>query len=116
MSKRAIGQFFAVASVVVSLVFVGYEIRQNTQVARMASYHAIMAERTDFFLTLSTDPILTPLLASMEADAVPQDFEFEDRIRLTTFIGANLSIWEGVYASVNEGLLPTEMNAALEGR
>ena len=41
MSTKAIGETLAALSVVASLIFVGYEIRQNTVAARAAAYQAI---------------------------------------------------------------------------
>ena len=41
VGRRSIGQFFAAAGVVLSLLFVGWEIRQNTVAARSATQLAI---------------------------------------------------------------------------
>ena len=43
MDRKSVGQILATGSVVLSLVFVGYELRQSKAVARMAAYHDFMA-------------------------------------------------------------------------
>ena len=96
MDRKSVGQILATGSVVLSLVFVGYEVRQNTAVARMAAYHTFMDGITERNNMLATDPIL----------AVPDEFDDVERLRIRINFAALLRHWEGLYRSVQEGILP----------
>ncbi len=56
MSKKAIRETLAVLGVVASLIFVGYEIRQNTIAARAAAYQAIGIATAAAFRQLGARP------------------------------------------------------------
>lgn len=51
-----ISQIFAVVGVIASLIFVGYQIRQNTRALRATSHHAV----TDSFNAINTLTISDP--------------------------------------------------------
>ena len=58
MSKEAIRETLGFLGVAASLIFVGWEIRQNTVVARAATRHAIVDNSFEFILSRASDPEL----------------------------------------------------------
>ncbi len=108
MDRKSAVQILATGSVILSLGFVGYELRQNTSVARMGAYQAFadgVAERNHM---LATDPILTPLVTRVSAGAMPDEFSAVEQVRIRLNFAGLLRLWEGLYRSVQEGVLPSE--------
>jgi hypothetical protein len=84
VSKResGIGQFIGTAGVIVSLVFVGYEIRQNTQVARAAAVQSLSDQSIEILLAWSLDNEATDLLGRVVEGGLPSDFSDHENVRL----------------------------------
>ena len=93
-SKRAIGQFFAAAGVVLSLIFVGYEIRQNTDAVRSATLQGIADQ--SFQLR-----IMTALNAGESLDGLSP----EDRTRVGWVVSATTRIMENRFRQYQLGTL-----------
>jgi hypothetical protein len=106
MSGKAVRETLAALGVMASLVFVGWEIQQNTAVARAAGYEAFMAGITDHASMLATADVLAPLVVRYEAGASPDDFTPEEQLRITLNYVVLIRNWEGLYRWVAEGILP----------
>lgn len=92
-----------------SLIFVGIEVSQNSAIARTASYQAYINGFTGIYLTQISDNELNSLMVRASSETQVNDFTLEERRKLRLFYIALLRQWEGVYRSVNEGILPEEM-------
>jgi hypothetical protein len=103
MSGNALRETLGFIGVVASLVFVGYEIRQNTQTARAAAYQAIGIATAELHDALAHDPVLARLVTR------PSN-EFTDSEAQRVF--SNLVAWirmsEMVYTQVELGILPDD--------
>jgi len=108
MEKKGVGQAVGAVGVVLSLLFVGYEIRQNTAVARTAAYHAIMADQGALLDVLATDPTLAPLLVRGMSGETAEGFSDEELFRIQIAHRRNVRGWEGLFFAVREGVLPHE--------
>lgn len=53
---RSVGEVIAAAGVILSLIFLGLEIRQNTNAARSATVQALAAQSFEFTMRMSEDP------------------------------------------------------------
>ena len=75
MDRKSLGQYLATASVVLSLLLVAYQIRQNTIVTRVQAYQTFTAESGSFLSMQATDPIVAPLMVRVYDDAALEEFE-----------------------------------------
>jgi hypothetical protein len=106
LNKQAAGRFLGATSVVLSLLFVGYELRQNTAVARSEAYRQMVAGFTEFNSMMASDEDIAALWVRMSAGGLAADFDATENWRLRSAYIVLLRQWEGVYHSVEEGVLP----------
>lgn len=106
MNKQDVGRFLGAASVVLSLLFVGYELRQNTAVARNEAYRQMVAGFTEFNGMMASDEQLAGLWVRMIDGGLSADFDATENWQITSAFIVLLRQWEGVYRSVQEGVLP----------
>lgn len=93
-------------SVVLSLIFVGVEISQNTNVSRNQAYLNFSEGLKNLTLQIATDEHL-PLLAARAQDGeTTADFSPENRMRMNSLQIATVRTWEGLFRSVQSGILP----------
>ena len=62
MSGKAIRETLAAVGVIASMVFVGWEIRQSTTVARAATRNEVAVQIVDLLRDVSTDPLLADIM------------------------------------------------------
>ena len=103
MKKEGLARVVGAAGVVLSLLFVGYEIRQSTAVARTAAFHSFMADRAAMLDLIATDPILAPLLARTIAGELPESLDDVERLRVQVYFTRSIRSWEGLFAAVRGG-------------
>ena len=107
MSKRerGLGQIIGTAGVVLSLVFVGYEIRQNTQVARAATVQSLSDQSIEILLAWSLDPQAADLLGRVVAGQLPEQFSDAENVRLRLMYLTGLRSAEAGYRQLVLGLV-----------
>ena len=103
---KSISQLMAIVSVVLSLLFVGYEIRQNTAVARSEAHNEFGSRITELLTTVAADQRLSLLVSQIGDGKLPKDFNPEDRISIRYLLTAAVRNTEARYRSVKEGILP----------
>jgi len=97
---------FGVISVILSLIFVGVEINQNTNISRNQAYLDFSEGLKNLTLQIATDEYL-PLLASRALEGeISKDFSPENQMRLNSLQIATVRTWEGLFRSVQSGILP----------
>ncbi len=103
MSTKAIRETLAALGVIASLLFVGYEIRQNTIAARASAYQSIGTATAAVFDSAAHDP---QWLASSQktADAMDATDWTQYQLYMTTFA----RLGETVLLQVEQGLLPPD--------
>ena len=91
---RGIREAVAALGVIVSLGFVGYELRQNNQVARAAAIQAIADQSLEVINTWTSDEESVRLLSGVLAGATPEEFTAIENTKLRLMFLALLRIAE----------------------
>lgn len=99
-------------AVVLSLVFVGYEIRQNTAMMRGATMQSISDAYMGYVTSIGLDAELAELFRRFHRGEVSADFTPTENTRLILFFNAFVQILENSYLQHREGLVP---DAVFEG-
>jgi hypothetical protein len=110
ISSRNLAEFFAVVGVVLSLLFVGMELRQSTSASRSAAYQELGIATADIWLFLASNRELNDMFfaaASGDIDSFANLPESDKRL-VTSFLIGNLRLYETVYLQVEQGLLEPE--------
>ena len=94
----------AIAGAILSLLFVAYEIRQNTQVARAQARHELAALNQQWLTLLSQDSTINSIFFKVWADMDAELTESE-MSRATAMMTLNLRRLENVYFQYSEGLV-----------
>ena len=105
---RYVAEFVALASVVLSLLFVGYEIRQNSLATRMSAYENYQISVRELGLVIATDPIITPLLVRANNGELLDDFTDVETVRMLNYLIVGVRTYEDLYRSVQSGVIPPE--------
>ncbi len=98
----AIAEVFGTLAVVVSLIFVGISIRQNTVVVQ-ANQQNLLYELTDSWFS---DQVSNPELFEIESRAAdPESLTYVERRLFTTQTFRAMNVWENAYFKHKNGLL-----------
>ena len=92
-------------AVVLSLLFVAYEIRQANKIALVANVTAHYASFSAINEALMTDPELTSLLYRAEASGDLSEFSQPERLQVASFIRMLLNAWIPANIAYNNGQL-----------
>lgn len=103
--KGRITSLVSAAAVVLSLAFVGYEIRQNTAMMRGATMQSISDASVNYVTTIGQDPELADLFRRFHAGEVTADFEPTENTRIIVFFNAFVQMLENSYLQHREGLV-----------
>ena len=107
MTKVRALETIGVATVVLSLLFVAYEIRQSNQIALVANVNDIYSSFTNINEALMNDPELAPLLqrAGVEPNHSLSEFTVAEQLRLKSWIRILLNTWLPANIAYNNGQL-----------
>ena len=96
--------------VIASLMFVGFEVRQNTAVAKAEAYRDFVSEINAVNLG-ALDPVVNRAFVRLKLEgADPADLTTEEVGKLGAIALANLRIYEGLFNQVETGILePTSL-------
>jgi hypothetical protein len=109
-------ELVGIAAIVVSLVFVGYELRQSTAIARSDAYSSFSAQFLDLATSAALDERMSGLISQVNQGAMPGDFEPEDQVSIRMYQAATVRVWEGFFRSVQAGVLSEDaLEAAASG-
>ncbi len=104
LNWRNLAEMIAVLSVVLSLIFVGVELRQNTNVAKASSYREItegLAEQRTFW---ASDPEVAAMYQAYAQGDI-SDFSDVQRTRLDFILTNIFSSYENAYFSRKYGVI-----------
>jgi hypothetical protein len=107
MSRKSVGELVGLAGVIGSLVFVGFEVRQNTLAARAAAYQDMGSMISATWMLGAQDPELAALTLRFfeEEDA---EFTPNEEARLVVQTVGAFRQYETVWRQVQLGLLKPE--------
>lgn len=94
------------ATVLLGLVFVGLELRQNTEAVEAATFQGLTDASSNYLLTIASDPELTRIFAAGSAD--PSALSEPDAAR---FFLVSRSYWvrmQNVYSQWRRGTLTAD--------
>ncbi len=102
---RWLMEVFGLGAVVVSLVFVGLEVRQNTVAVRSATQQAIADQANELNIAMATDAQLSELTARMMRGATDAELTPGESWQLSMAVTAGLRRVENIYLQVQNGVL-----------
>ncbi len=107
---RVIAEAIALIGVVLSLVFIGMELRQNAVAARAAAYQDLGIAVTELWMAAATNRDLSDAWGRvlMADSASWSEFDPSDRLLVTNYFVAILRLYETTFLQVEEGLLDAE--------
>lgn len=108
----SISEITASIVIVISLVYVGYELKQNTKALQQGSYQSVMDRMLPLELALSTDPMLAGIY--LQADVDPFELSPIDWYRYTRFSYPRFGEFEHLYLSHNTGSISEMQWSAFE--
>lgn len=100
-----ISEIVGAVAIIASLIFVGSEIRQNTNALRTATTQSIAEQINTINLEYATDENLPRLFALMFEGKSQDAFSPTDQVRLEMAILVGLRRIENIYLQVEEGVL-----------
>ena len=104
-----IGQTFAVVLLLVSIVFVGFQIRQNTRATRAASAYDMMKTwglyNNEY--VINPEP-LSVVSRVFESSTNIDSFDELEQAQITAFTRGLIQLWMSQYLLYKEGSLPKE--------
>lgn len=98
----------ATLGVIVSLLFVGWEIRQNTKVARAAAIQATAEQILDWQAEVATDADAIRVFTFLRNGGKYADLSLEDQQRYRWIVLATVRIMENRYRQVQMGIIDRE--------
>ena len=106
MNKRAsiIAQVLSASAVVLSLVFVGYELRQNTAMMRGSTMQAISDKYVDY-VTALVDPVPADLMRRVHSGETTENFKPLENTQITIMFNAFVQMLENSFLQHREGLV-----------
>jgi hypothetical protein len=97
LKKVDLGQVINVLAnvgVLAGIIFLAFELRQNTQATQLASAHNSLSSSFEFDLRIAEDPELASLLIKADKPAALTDI---DRLRLERWAYSALRHWENAH-------------------
>ena len=104
----AIGEVGGAIAVVVTLVYLARQIRQNTEATGVAAYHQAQEQLWSVGASISTDPGLSEILARAFAGGL-DGLEMPDRLRLEWAMSSIYYGHESLLALHERGLIDSEL-------
>ncbi len=102
-------------AVVVSLVFVGLQIRQSTAIARAEAHQSFLSEINQLSLA-SLDPVLLNVAARLWMQNVPyEELSNVEQVALLSQHSGFIRTYEAIYLQVQTGVLDETAFALIEG-
>lgn len=98
----------AALGVILSLLFVGYEIRQNTQVARGTAVQATAEQIIQWQTEVATDPEWIRVITFLREGGSFHDLSPEDRQRYQWVVTSTVRIMENRFRQMELGVISRE--------
>ncbi|MDE3001976.1 MAG: hypothetical protein OXU38_01795 [Gemmatimonadota bacterium] len=111
MGKKELRESVGLLAIVLSLLFVGIEMRQNNIIARASAINELATNQREWLLGVVTDSELSSIWGEYVFNAVPEEsFNRRDQTRLAGLqqaLGINM---ENAFLQRELGLLPDELS------
>ena len=110
MNLESIAHLAEIASsiaVIVSLIYVGLQVRQNTRALMATTYNAVTANSVAILSPMYTDPEFTAFLERMQA--APDAGTSADKLRFHMLLLTAFRHWDNLHYQFRNGTLDPEM-------
>ena len=101
----ALGEFVASFGVLITLIYLAIQMRQNTKAVRLSTAHAVTEELQDMFGLLATDEGLCEVF--IEA-AQNEELSGVTRVRYNTFTSCLVRVFENAYLQNRDQAVNTD--------
>ncbi len=102
---RALVEAAGAVSIVASLVFVGFQMRQANTIARLQVLQEHAAQWREANLAMVADPGLLRVMAMAKTGAIHSDLASEDALALDLALDGLVHGWEGNFKQLQLGVL-----------
>ncbi len=103
----AIGELIGGIAVVISLVYLAVQIRQNTQTVRASAYQSILAVSVQARLMVAQDPLLCRRMLEGLRDS--EKLTDEEKAQLRQTISAMLRLFENVFFQYRRSMVEEQI-------
>lgn len=100
----SLGEFIAAIAVLISLVYVGYQVKQNTVELRQAAFRDVYQAYSNLRRSIYSNPELLSLLTRSRSTAV-EDITEEERLLLDNYFTEQLWTTVQLWLMVSRGAL-----------
>ncbi len=101
-----VAEIIAAALVIVSLIYVGIQVKQNTQAVRLSTVHNVTEEFRDWNNVLATNGGLAAIL--LKGMQSPREIEGADKIRYNCILYSLFTSFENAYVQQKAGALDSD--------
>lgn len=110
---RVVAELVGTGAVVVSLVYVGLQVRQNTGAIQTATSQGVNAQHAETIRLILESPEFADLL--VRAERTPASMSAVDSLRYDWFLNQRINVYETVYTSAVAGTMEEGMAAGWPG-
>lgn len=107
---RHTAEAVGIIAVVLSLVYVGLEVRQNTSAIQTSTSQSVYAQFMDATMPALENPELAELI--VRADTAPNSLSRADSLRYDLYLTFGINVYEAVYTSLEQGTMEPGIAAA----
>ena len=94
----------ASAGVIASIIFLGIEMQQNTDMMRSQTRNAIVENQLSFYESITDNPQLAIIMTELRKDANFYANGTPERLRYHFFVMSQLRMWENEWYQYQKGL------------
>jgi hypothetical protein len=111
----AVGELAGAVGVIITLLYVGLQVRQNTSAIKAAAIQDIAASTTAYLNTWTSDDELHRLFVRAGAGELPDDLTPQENVKLTIAFMSMLRVYEARYLQIRLGVLDEDILASMAG-
>lgn len=110
----SIAEIVGAIAIVVSLVFVGFQIRENTTATQSATFQEHLGFEIDVLTAAASDPVLAKVYLQT-TDGLPiAELDGDEGAQATWIWVATFRLWEGYFLQYRQGMMSEDGWAARE--
>jgi hypothetical protein len=101
-----LGELISAVAVVISLVYLAIQVRQNTRMMRVSTHHGVNTAFNALHVAYASDPAVSNLLVRGGEDYAQLDRD--DRLRYALLMRASFGLHNDMFLQFSEGLVTDE--------
>lgn len=104
--SKTLVESIGIGAVVISLIFVGLELRQTSSTARLEAHQVFITAMSARTGEIASDPVLAGLIMESFTEKKPEEYTSTERMQLRSQYMSVTYLCYGLFLSVEEGILP----------